>query len=274
MTGPVLVALDLDRTMIYSGPAVSLDGARIDPAELAVAELRDGEPVSFFTRRARTTLAELSLSAAVVPATTRSQEQYRRVRWPGPPPQYAVVTNGGGLLVDGNLCADWTAQVEVALADSATTAEVAMRLCRLVTHDWVLRLRIVENLFCYLVLDRDRLPPATFTELRDWCAERGWNVSLQGRKLYVVPARMTKAAAVAEIARRMGAERVLAAGDSLLDAELLAAADQAIRPAHGELHAAGWQVPGLWVTESSGILAGEEIVTRLLAAVRSAAATS
>ncbi|MFI0487239.1 hypothetical protein [Actinomadura sp. 9N215] len=73
-------------------------------------------------------------------------------------------------------------------------------------------------------------------DLTAWCTERGWRTSLQGRKVYCLPAGLTKAAAAAEIARRTGASTTLAAGDSLLDIDLLEAADPSIRPAHGELH--------------------------------------
>ncbi|MEO9221023.1 MAG: HAD family hydrolase, partial [Mycobacteriaceae bacterium] len=54
--------------------------------------------------------------------------------------------------------------------------------------------------------------------------------------------------------------RMFAAGDSLLDTDLLRAADAAIRPRHGELHDTGWTVPHLRVTRASGVRAGAEIV--------------
>jgi hypothetical protein len=41
---------------------------------------------------------------------------------------------------------------------------------------------------------------------------------------------------------------------------MLDAADAAVRPAHGELHAIDWQAPHLLVTSSIGAAAGEEIL--------------
>jgi hydroxymethylpyrimidine pyrophosphatase-like HAD family hydrolase len=106
------------------------------------------------------------------------------------------------------------------------------------------------------------------SDLSAWCADGGWRVSVQGRRLYCVPGPLTKAAAVDEVRRRTGATGVLAAGDSLLDADLLESADVAVRPAHGELHDLGWRRPHLEVTSSAGVLAGEEIVRRLLGHAR------
>ncbi|MBC8092872.1 MAG: HAD family hydrolase, partial [Pseudonocardia sp.] len=53
------------------------------------------------------------------------------------------------------------------------------------------------------------------------------------------------------------------AGDSLLDADLLDAADHAVRPAHGELHDTGWTRDGLTVTAASGVAAGAELLGHL-----------
>ena len=90
-------------------------------------------------------------------------------------------------------------------------------------------------------------------------------VTLQGRKVYLVPQPLRKSAAALEVARRVDADVVLAAGDSLLDAGMLEAADAAVRPAHGELHDAGWHRPHLRVTTAAGLLGGEQVLENLLA---------
>ncbi|MDN5861397.1 MAG: HAD family hydrolase, partial [Pseudonocardia sp.] len=100
--------------------------------------------------------------------------------------------------------------------------------------------------------------------LAAWCAPRGWQVSLQGRKVYAVPVPLTKSAAAREVLRRTGGATLLAAGDSLLDADLLDAADAAVRPAHGELADTGWTRPHVAVTAARGGWAGEEILAWLL----------
>ncbi|CAM5535482.1 HAD family hydrolase OS=Streptomyces glaucescens OX=1907 GN=SGLAU_10850 PE=4 SV=1 [Streptomyces glaucescens] len=97
---------------------------------------------------------------------------------------------------------------------------------------------------------------------------RGWTVSLQGRKLYAVPKPLTKSAAVYEVARRTGAELTLAAGDSLLDADLLLAADPGGAPGHGELADSDWTAPTITALPERGVLAGERILRELLRATR------
>jgi hypothetical protein len=90
---------------------------------------------------------------------------------------------------------------------------------------------------------------------------------LQGRKFYWVPAALTKAAAVAEIVDRGGVEVVLAAGDALLDSDLLEYADLGVFPSHGELADAQWSAPGVSQVPGRGVVGGQQIVEWLAGAV-------
>lgn len=250
----VLVCSDLDRTLIYSRAAAG----PTDDAKLRCVEVFDGAPLSFVTAAEAVGLAALTSETTLVPTTTRTPEQYRRVQLPGPAPRFAITANGGRLLVDGTVDGDWSSHVSDQLTASAPLTEVLEKLSG--AGDFVLRLRTAEELFVYAVIERAAVPGPWLAELADWCGRRGWSVSVQGRKLYCVPDGLRKSAAAGEVARRAGTSTMLAAGDSLLDTDLLLAADAAIRPAHGELHDAGFTAPHLAVTAASGVRAGAEIV--------------
>ncbi|MEU1283732.1 HAD family hydrolase [Kitasatospora sp. NPDC005856] len=266
----VLVASDLDRTLIYSERAMALaEPDRLAPRLLCV-EVYQGRPLSYMTERAAGLLAELAREVCFVPATTRTPEQYGRVNLPGPMPDwvpaYAICANGGQLLVDGVPDGDWRAEITARIAaGSAPLEEVTRRLALCADPEWTHKRQVADGLFAYLVVERTALPQGWIEELTGWCAERGWSVSLQGRKVYAVPAPLTKSAALAEVVRRTGADTVLAAGDSLLDADLLLAADAGWRPGHGELADSGWTAPAVTALTETGVTAGEEIVRRFLA---------
>ncbi|MBB4892622.1 hypothetical protein FHS39_001633 [Streptomyces olivoverticillatus] len=259
-----LIASDLDRTLIYSTAALGLAMPDAQAPRLLCVEVYEHRPLSYMTETAAALLAGMARTApavAFVPATTRTPEQYGRIRLPGPPPEYAVCANGGELLVHGESDPAWRAQVRRRLtAECAPLAEVHRHLVSTADPAWLLKERTAADLFAYLVVDRPNLPEPWVKELAEWADGRGWTVSLQGRKVYAVPKPLTKSAAVAEVARRTGAGTVLSAGDSLLDADLLLAADRAWRPGHGELAAAGWSAPHVTALDSCGVLAGEEIV--------------
>lgn len=275
MTTRTITAFDLDRTLIYSAASAG-DPAVLPP--LRVVELYQGAPLCSMTVGAWRLLAELMEHAEVVPVTTRTQAQYERVVLPATP-RYALCANGGGLLVDGVRDPEWDGWTRGTAARSAPLAEVLALLEQVADQPWVTKVRCAEDLFCYLVLTRQQdVPSAWLDGFTTTVTALGWSVSLQGRKLYAVPAGVSKASGLARLRDRVaadlaggggtGAVRLLATGDSLLDAPMLEVADAAVRPAHGELHEQGWTAAGVEVTTASGALAGEEIVAWMLARTR------
>ncbi|AIY02281.1 hypothetical protein ART_2682 [Arthrobacter sp. PAMC 25486] len=268
MSATHLVACDLDRTLIYSKNALWLTGADKDAPAMVVAEVYDGAPLSFMTRTAQELLLELKSAAVFVPVTTRTQAQYERVQLPGPVPDYAVTSNGGVLLHHGVPDAHWNAQLTARMAAACAPLEtIEAHLSNPDFAPWILRLRRAEDLFAYAIIDRAVMPDSFLADLVELCAGAGWGVSVQGRKLYCVPLPINKSDALAEVARRTGSGTVIAAGDSLLDQDMLAAADLAFRPLHGELHDAGWLASNLRLTSVRGVLAGEEILREILTEV-------
>lgn len=269
----VLVASDLDRTLIYSSRALEIQAPDVSAPRLLCVEVYQGEPLSYMTETAAELLTELgeSESAYFVPTTTRTREQYHRVQLPGPAPEFAICANGGHLLVDGESDPGWQATVTARLADEcAPLDEIRDHLVHTADPAWTLKQRTAEDLFAYLVVDRARLPATWVEELTDWTGPRGWTVSLQGRKVYAVPRPLTKSAAMREIARRTDTILTLAAGDSLLDTDLLLTADHAWRPGHGELADANWTAPGITALRETGVAAGERIVGEFLEVARAA----
>jgi hypothetical protein len=253
--GRTLIATDLDRTLIYSFAAAggSLDG-------LVPVERHEDADVSFMTARAAGQLAALAERTELVPVTTRVPAQWARIQLPGPPARYAIVANGAILLERGRVDADWSSHVARRLATVAPLDEVWAHVARVCRPEWTDKLRNAAGVFCYAVVRRRHLPPGALAESAEWAAGRGWRMSVQGRKVYWVPQPLTKSAAVAEVAARCGAGQVLAAGDSLLDLDLVRDADRGIIARHGELYASGWAAPHVAVTSASGVGAGEEIV--------------
>jgi phosphoserine phosphatase len=253
-----LCAADLDRTLIYSRGALAAHGDA--KRSLVPVERHEGKDASWMTATAATRFGALAEQTLVVPVTTRIPEQYERVSLPGPAPRYAIAANGGVLLVDGKADHTWDATVAAELREVAPLREVwehALLVCR---PEWTVKLRNARGMFCYAVLHRKRVPAGFVAEAAGWAEQRGWQLSLQGRKLYWVPRSLRKSAGVAEVARRVGAEVVLAAGDSLLDTDLLEHADRGIAARHGELVASGWSAQHVTITGRTGVLAGEEIV--------------
>lgn len=264
----VLVACDLDGTLIFSRRRCGVSAPERD---LVCVERVDGHAVSFMTNAAHRGLRDLGHVAPVMAVTARSVAQYRRVSVPMSS-TYAVVANGGVLLRDGAPDPAWSAQLRRVLRGVASVGTVEAHLTATCAPDWTKRIMVVEELFCCVVLDEGTLPGDWLAEQDHWAQSRGWRVSLQGSKLYVVPQPLDKAAAVAEVAARIGAGTVFAAGDALLDAQLLRTASAGVHPASGELAETGWSAAGVTTVPGRGALGGEQVVDWLRARVDGAGA--
>lgn len=257
-------ASDLDRTMIYS---LRSSGLKDTYPVLTVAEFHKEKPLSYVTDFSYRMLDCLGGGGVTfVPATTRSMAQYRRVFLPPVAGSaFAVTSNGGRILVDGIEDADWTTYIKEHLeASSIHLDEVRKALDEEFSRPWIHNTTFADELFLVLHVDAANTPKAFVDDLTSWLAERGWKTSLQGSKLYCIPAILTKGAAVKEVCERLNSSGLYAAGDSLLDKTLLSMADTAYRPAHGELEAADYRQDNLTVTDTVGIAAGQEILARIV----------
>ena len=246
-----LVATDLDGTVMFTVK-------RPPPGLVLVDEVGS----ACMTTTTAAGWERLAATGSLVPVTTRSIPQYRRLALPGPPVRYAMVCNGARLLVDGEIDAQWHHRVRRDIAASAAGFHAVWQqaICWHANRGFR-TLRAVEEFFIYLTVVRSEGWLTEFAaEAQDWAAPLGWHASLQGRKLYLVPAVLDKSVAVAQLATRLSADEVIAGGDSGLDAAMLRAARAAIRPRHGELHRIGFTAPNCQVTAEQGPVAGDEIV--------------
>lgn len=261
----LLVASDLDQTLIYSPSAA----ARGPDRPHRVVEVLDGQVISLMSHRTESGLRELDRLAVFVPTTTRTRKQYERLDLPTHP-RYAVVASGGGVLVDGRPDLDWATSVASRLKSvSSPVAALREVFDGYSGREWLLRLRDADDVFLVAAVDADLLSADELAHVASACDGHGWRALHQGRKLYVLPHALDKAAAVAHVAERVAADTgspvdLLAAGDTLLDWPMLCAAERAWVPAGSELARLGRSAPHVRRTAEAGLAAGEEIVAAWL----------
>ncbi|MNB72164.1 hypothetical protein D3C75_187480 [compost metagenome] len=233
----MIYASDLDRTLIYSPAAL---GVPENTPGLLPAESDGGRTLSYISAAALEALSGLPPEVVFIPVTTRTVAQYRRIELFRDLviPEYAVTSNGGTILVNGAVDREWQAGMEAKVkAGSASAAEVRTIVLEALRQEWIASERWCDEFFFTFVVHRDLIPAETALALSDRLYGLGWRVSLQGRKLYAVPAAVSKSEAVLHISSRLGRRVMVASGDSLLDRSLLDIADCAIVPPHGEIYA-------------------------------------
>lgn len=216
-----LFASDLDNTLIYSYKR------DIGPDKVC-AEWYEGRQVSFMTCRSRMLLERVNRMMHFVPVTTRSVQQYQRIRFGDTwAPRLALAANGGVLLRDGVSDPDWYADSQRLIAPAQPALQQAETVLE---HDpdRTLDVRRVDGLF---VFTKSADVPCTLSRLRAALDLTHVELFQNGVKVYVVPRMLDKGAGVRRLRRQFPHARVFAAGDSLFDLPLLGAADTAFCPA-------------------------------------------
>lgn len=262
----MIFASDLDQTLIYSPKSFRLIPGQPIPAVSSI-EIYEGREISFMADSAIARLQKIASQNIFVPVTTRTIDQYQRISLfrENLIPAYGVVSNGGNIIVDGVVDHIWQIQVALNMDQLCLCAEDMLASLNELCHEsWAGSMRMADGLFYYCIVERDKVPLNEIESFALWARQQQWNVSLQGRKLYVVPQVVNKWTAVAYIRDVLQKKVVIAAGDSLLDLCMLEQADYAIAPCHGELwdcYSRGeLQGKAMKFTKQAGILAADDIL--------------
>lgn len=216
----LLFCSDLDNTLIYSH-------RHEIGADKVCVEHYQGREVSFMTEKSLELLRRAVQKMLFVPVTTRTQEQYRRIDLHIGTPEYALVCNGGVLLVNGKEDETWYVQSLERIADCENELLTGAR-CMEEDPDRTFEVRNIRSLFLFT---KSKRPDRSAVRLREALDLTRMEVFCNGAKVYAVPVALNKGIAVQRLRKRLHAGFVAAAGDSEFDVSLLAAADLAMAPA-------------------------------------------
>lgn len=257
----MIFASDLDRTIIYSNKFLMDFSGQISVVET-------GKYKSYMTEPAAKLLKEIAGLAFFVPCTTRTIEQYMRIDFfqNKVVPKYAIVSNGANIILDGSLDTAYRRNILQMLSNECMAQQdILKEFSKLACNNWAQPMRHADEVFHYCIIDREKAPRQELDSFSNWANEQKWDVSIQGRKLYLMPKIINKWRALSRVSEMIGDKYIVAAGDSLLDLPLIQGADYALSPAHGELYEQFGCSQGHWTfVDQSGLLAGEEILKAVI----------
>ena len=214
-----LFTSDLDNTLIYSYKH-DIGGKKRN------VELYQGREISFVTEKTYFLLQEVKRRTLFVPVTTRSVEQYKRIDFGIGDIRYALVCNGGLLLVDGEKDLSWYAEsldfVKPCLDELSRGMEI---LEKEPTRKF--EIRFIENLF---VFTKCSAPEKMIAVLKNQLDENLVDVFNNGEKIYVLPKSLDKGSAIRRLRKYLDADFVISAGDSEFDVPMLENADIGLIP--------------------------------------------
>lgn len=234
----LLYATDMDRTMIFSHRFI--DEYRPD-CEYELAEEKDGREISYISKQVKAKLAEINNreDIFVVPVTTRSLEEFNRIEL-GCKTKYAIIDNGGTILEDGEPIKEWEEYV------SKNTNKLEMLQVAMDFEDMKSVGRPSKYIDNKYVFNKTKDIKTYDIEVATIMTKysQNFNIVRQKNKIYAVPRCFDKAMAIRWLQHRLGCDKVIASGDSELDLPMLAIADYAIVPEHGDLIKSGYVTEG------------------------------
>ncbi len=206
----MIFATDLDNTMIFSHRRVlGLEDT------LCCVEYYNGKPLTYMTPAAIEMLNFLLSKIYVIPTTSRSISQFKRVEIFGST-EYAIVDNGGTILYKGEPLHDWSNYINKVLEsyDLESVFEIFQNLPGLVSTP-----RIVDQKFLFAKSETTK-SCEDFLRIK---LDTKWKVSIQGQKVYAIPMEITKGNALKFICENLVADNqlIISAGDSNLDMSML-----------------------------------------------------
>jgi hydroxymethylpyrimidine pyrophosphatase-like HAD family hydrolase len=233
----------------------------------AAVEFKESEIITYMSHSSFELLKEFNQKHLFVPVTTRALYQYERIDvfQHEIMPKFAIVNNGGTIIVDGKADQRWDEIIRKKLQDTSSPEEDMLKLFAKIRHEtWVEREFNVDQFFYMFHVNRENTP---FKELHSFESELhqiGWRMFLHGRKLYVLPHHLNKAFAVSRLKNYMDYEIHVAAGDSIMDYDMLLQADYGFCPTHGELFEMRGDDPNIRWLNRKGACSTEELLQTLL----------
>ncbi len=206
---------DLDNTLIYSRRR------KITKPKLVI-EYFEGHEQSFMTKYTYDFLTNADW-LRLVPVTTRTEKQFKRIEFSDRfGIKYAIVCNGGKLLVNGKEDEKWKYETYELTRDSMDALDDGFeRLSSFCTNETVHR---PVDYMCYVKCSD---PVKTHKYIMQYADLSKVDVHLVGKKLYLIAPEITKGNAIKRFMRDRQQDAVIVAGDGMLDVSMLNVADYA-----------------------------------------------
>lgn len=225
----ILYASDLDRTLIYSGRFLKENPTDV---KYTPVEFKEDRIISYMADEVISKLNEIKDNKEVtfVPVTTRSINEYKRINL-GFTPEYAIMSNGGTILHNGEKIEEWDSYVRkninyMEAIDIINDIEEELQSVNY-------KVKMIDNCYLFFKTEIPELFDTEYIYLMD--KYPNWDFVRQRNKCYAIPKHFSKQVALRWLYNKLGRPYIIASGDSELDLPMLTLANKAIIPTHGTL---------------------------------------
>lgn len=224
----MIYASDLDRTLIYSDRFLSTYGWGTDGVKLADKSSID----SYISNKVLDGLETISSMSNIrfIPITTRNLSQYTRVNLGNIQPEYAVTSNGGVILHNGQRVAEWDRYIEQNI-NKRELEEIVLEFSRIpgISREPT----IVDGVFIFTKYTNINSVNGALHKLRE--KYTSYRFIIEKMKLYAIPEVVRKENALMWLKEKLKDNFMVASGDSEFDMGMLSIADIPVIPKHNTI---------------------------------------
>lgn len=220
----IILACDLDNTLIHSYKHYVC-------GDICIEHI-NGNEQGYMHRKTFESFQRLPQNVFLIPVTSRSVEQYNRIKWANAIfPKYALTTNGCILLNNDVIQQNWIVESNRRIAPfNLEYAELQDIISK---TDGIERCRMVDNIYLFARFSSSEYAQRAAHYL---CLCTNMEVICLNRKLYIFPSIANKGAAIDRLKQLFEPDVLICAGDSKVDVPMLQKADIAIVPNKGLSH--------------------------------------
>jgi hydroxymethylpyrimidine pyrophosphatase-like HAD family hydrolase len=199
----------------------------------------------------------------IIPATTSALHQFKRVE-PFQDLPYAIVANGGTILIHGEKLPEWENKIRQIRKDRWQEYMFVEKLLKKYEEYYTQEVTLVDDIFYFTKLEdnKERQQELLDKLEKDFKYTR-WAFTLQGLKLYIMPKEVSKENALTFLKNYLNENYVVTAGDGKLDKNFLDLGDRRFVPEQSEVLGYVSNVDNYELV-SHGMIGVEEIFQKLL----------
>lgn len=260
----MIFATDLDRTMIYSKKFIN-----INEESVQAVEVKEDRVISYMTNKSIDLLKKINEKIPVIPVTTRSLDEYKRINiFEEINPRFFIVNNGGKIFVNGVEDKKWKKYINKKLKYNKLSTMYnyfieTMKKCNIE----ILREKNIDNMY-YMFIIED-MPTDKITDINEKIQDFSYSLYKTGRKVYLVPDFINKWDALNYLRDEYfyidenNLEKIAYSGDSNMDLGCVLNSDLGIVPKHGEIALINKLEKNIIVTQKENIVASDEILNNI-----------
>ena len=227
----MVVFSDLDRSIIYSKRFLGKDKSKLE------IEIYKNENISYISKKTVKLIKQLQKNIEFIPTTTRNIEQFKRIEFSKYDIdfKYAITSNGGNILVNGQIDSEYKDYINQKLKNSIHIDEIMKLLEEYKNIKGIKKIRKADNIFAYIVVD-NKIFDLKYIELFiNKIKDLNWETYINGTKIYFLPQELKKSTAIKYICDKFGYKNTFAIGDSIMDKDMLDFCRSSYLLRHGDL---------------------------------------